>query len=170
MGLSGTKEFPDFRIIRNITCEMRSEPYDFFKNLNITKDELFEIINYQEKMVLPILEKIDKLKENSEKSIKSEQYKDAIENEAPGKIQVIIDEIPHNMIPLNPLDTDYTDGKSYYYLTKLDAGIHDYYFYCDDGKPGGNFSTLEKQLTVEDKTYIRTFWSKDDEKKNNDCG
>jgi len=73
------EEFPDFRIIRNITCEMRSEPYEFFKNLNITKDDLFEIINYQEKIVLPVLEKIEELKEKSEKSIESEEYEKAIE-------------------------------------------------------------------------------------------
>lgn len=73
------EEFPQFRIIRNITFDMRSEPYEFFKNLNITKEELYEIINYQEKTVLPVLEKIDELKEKSEKSIESEQYKSAIE-------------------------------------------------------------------------------------------
>ena len=73
------EEFPQFRIIRNITSDMRSEPFEFFKNLNITKDELYEIINYQEKTILPVLEKIDELKEKSEKSIESEQYKKAIE-------------------------------------------------------------------------------------------
>ena len=32
------EEFPQFRIIRNITFDMRSETYEFFKNLNITKE------------------------------------------------------------------------------------------------------------------------------------
>ncbi len=73
------EEFPQFRIIRNYTFDMRSETYEFFKNLDITKDELYEIINYQEKTILPILEKIEELKENSEKSIESEQYNNAIE-------------------------------------------------------------------------------------------
>lgn len=73
------EEFPQFRIIRNITFDMRSEPYEFFNNLNITKKELYEIINFQEKTVLPVLEKIDELKEKSENSIESEQYKRAIE-------------------------------------------------------------------------------------------
>ena len=73
------EEFPQFRIIRNYTFDMRSETYEFFKNLNVTKDELYEIINYQEKTILPILEKIEVLKENSEKSIESEQYSNAIE-------------------------------------------------------------------------------------------
>lgn len=73
------EEFPQFRIIRNITFEMRSEPFEFFKNLNITKDELYEIIEYQEKTVLPVLEKIDDLKERSENSIESEDFETAIE-------------------------------------------------------------------------------------------
>jgi len=73
------EEFPQFRIIRNITFDMRSETYEFFKNLNITKEELYEIINYQEKTVLPVLEKIDELKEKSENAIESKQYKSAIE-------------------------------------------------------------------------------------------
>ncbi len=71
-------EFPNFRIIRNITFDMRAEPFEFFNNLNIDKEELYEIINYQEKTVLPILEKVDDLKEKSEKLIKSENYKNAI--------------------------------------------------------------------------------------------
>ena len=73
------EEFPQFRIIRNITFDMRSETYEFFKNLNITKEELYEIINYQEKTVLPVLDKIVELKEKSKKSIESKQYKSSIE-------------------------------------------------------------------------------------------
>ncbi len=71
-------EFPDFRIIRNITFDMRAEPLEFFINLNMKKEELYEIINYQEKTVLPILEKVESLKKKSENLIKSEQYKNAI--------------------------------------------------------------------------------------------
>ncbi len=72
-------EFPNFRIIRNITFDMRAEPLEFFENLNIKKEDLYEIINYQEKTVLPILEKVDTLKTNSEKLIESEEYSSAIE-------------------------------------------------------------------------------------------
>ena len=72
------EDFPQFRILRNITFDMRSEPFDFFDNLNITKDELYEQINYQERIALPILQRIDGLKKNSEKLIKSEDYGKAI--------------------------------------------------------------------------------------------
>ena len=71
-------DFPQFRILRNITFDMKSEPFDFFDNLNITKDELYEQIYFQEKTVLPIIQKIDGLKKNSEKLIKSEDFGKAI--------------------------------------------------------------------------------------------
>ena len=56
------EEFPDFRIIRNFTFEMRDEPFEFFKNLNISKEELYKIIDYQEKVMLPTLRKIETLR------------------------------------------------------------------------------------------------------------
>jgi len=73
------EEFPQLRIIRNITFDMRSESFEFFNNLNLSKDELYEIIKYQEKTVIPILEKVDDLKEKSGALIKSEEYKRAID-------------------------------------------------------------------------------------------
>ncbi|MFX1375812.1 MAG: hypothetical protein ACFFA0_08375 [Promethearchaeota archaeon] len=72
------EEFPDFRIIRNFTFEMRDEPFDFFKNLNITKEELYEIIEYQEKVMLPTLKKIDNFKIKLESLVDSEEYANAI--------------------------------------------------------------------------------------------
>jgi vacuolar-type H+-ATPase subunit I/STV1 len=57
---------------------MRSEPFEFFKTLNLSKDELYEIINYQEKTVLPVLEKVDDLKEKSGELVKSEEFQEAI--------------------------------------------------------------------------------------------
>ena len=73
-------KFPQFRILRNITFEMRSEPYDFFENLNIDKEELYAHINHQEKVVLPIIEKIDELKTKAEKLIKSQEFDKAVVN------------------------------------------------------------------------------------------
>lgn len=72
------EEFPDFRIIRNFTFEMRDEPFEFFKNLNITKEELYKILDYQEKVMLPTLRKIDTLKTKLENLIDSEDYANAI--------------------------------------------------------------------------------------------
>lgn len=72
------EDFPQFRILRNITFDMRSEPFDFFDNLNITKDELYEQIISQEIAALPILQRIDSIKKNSKKLIKSEDFGKAI--------------------------------------------------------------------------------------------
>lgn len=72
------EEFPQFRILRNITFEMRSEPYDFFNNLDISKEELYEHIDYQEKLMLPTIRKIDELKVNSENLIESQDYENAV--------------------------------------------------------------------------------------------
>ncbi len=74
------EEFPQFRIIRNITVEMRAETFDFFKNLDINKEELYAQINHQEKTILPIVEKIDNLKGKADKFIKSKEYGKAITN------------------------------------------------------------------------------------------
>ena len=72
------EEFPQFRIMRNITLEMRAETFDFFENLNINKEELYAQINLQEKVVIPIVEKIDNLKVKANKFIKSKEYGKAI--------------------------------------------------------------------------------------------
>ncbi len=72
------EEFPQFRIMRNITLEMRAETFDFFENLNINKEELYAQINLQEKVIIPILEKIDNLKVKANKFIKSKEYGKAI--------------------------------------------------------------------------------------------
>jgi hypothetical protein len=74
------EEFPDFRIIRNFTFEMRDEPYDFFKNLHISKEELYQLIDYQEEVMLPTLKKIDELKIELDKLIELEDYLNAIKN------------------------------------------------------------------------------------------
>ncbi|MFX1531289.1 MAG: hypothetical protein ACFFBC_09260 [Promethearchaeota archaeon] len=72
------EEFPEFRILRNFTFEMRDEQFEFFNNLNITKEELYEIIDYQEKVMLPTLKEIDSLKSQLEKFIESEDFTNAI--------------------------------------------------------------------------------------------
>jgi hypothetical protein len=74
------EEFPDFRIIRNFTYEMRGEPSEFFKNLDIDKEELYKFIDYQEKIMLPTIRKIDSLKKITEKFVGSEDYSKAIKN------------------------------------------------------------------------------------------
>ena len=72
------EEFPDFRIIRNFTFEMREEPFEFFKNLELNKEDLYKLIDYQEKVMLPTLKKIKNLKKALPKLVDSEEYSNAI--------------------------------------------------------------------------------------------
>ncbi|WP_168122345.1 glycoside hydrolase family 9 protein [Paenibacillus sp. HB172176] len=61
----------------------------------------------------------------------STTYTDA-DNEAPFATQLIIDDTAYDMDEVDPLDTTYTDGKDYTYVTKLPAGSHSYYFRTTD--------------------------------------
>ncbi|MFX1292510.1 MAG: hypothetical protein ACFFAG_16320 [Promethearchaeota archaeon] len=90
------EEFPDFRIIRNFTFEMREEPFEFFKNLNISKEELYKIIDYQEKIMLPALRKIDSLRTKLEDHIGSEDYPNAIKTSE--EIMVLANKIEDNAV------------------------------------------------------------------------
>ena len=90
------EEFPDFRIIRNFTFEMRDEPFEFFQNLNITKEELYKIIDYQEKVMLPTLKKMDTLKTKLESLIDTEDYANAIKISE--EIIVLANEIDDNAV------------------------------------------------------------------------
>lgn len=64
-----------------------------------------------------------------------------IENDAPIKIQVIIENKHHDMIAINLGDTNYFDGKAYYYETKLTAGEYLYHFECADGYNGTDITS-----------------------------
>jgi len=90
------EEFPDFRIIRNFTFEMRDEPFEFFQNLNISKEELYKIIDYQEKVMLPTLKKIDTLKTKLESLIDTEDYANAIKTSE--EIIVLANQIDDNAV------------------------------------------------------------------------
>ena len=56
------------------------------------------------------------------------------ENATPTFVNVLINGTPYPMQPQNPLDTDYTDGCVYEYLTYLLEGTYNYSFECSDGQ------------------------------------
>jgi hypothetical protein len=58
-------------------------------------------------------------------------YTDA-DNQAPFRMQVVIDGVIHDMTGLDTMDTTYSDGKLYSYSTRLPAGTHSYYFRTTD--------------------------------------
>ncbi len=67
-------------------------------------------------------------------------YTDA-ENQAPSFIRVVLDSVSRNMLPVNPGDTNYTDGALYRFQTTLPVGNHVYYITCSDGKTALRFPT-----------------------------
>jgi hypothetical protein len=56
------------------------------------------------------------------------------DNDQPNYIICIINETIHNMVPIDPSDNDYTDGKDYEFITPLPGGKYIYYFEAFDGK------------------------------------
>lgn len=72
------EEFPDKKILRNITIESGFETTDFLENFNFNKLQLDEHIRNQEEKVNPILSMINEIKEHIEKLIKGEKYDEAI--------------------------------------------------------------------------------------------
>lgn len=58
-------------------------------------------------------------------------YFDA-ENDTAQWVYVNIDGTNYTMLPTNALDNDVTDGKGYYYITKLTVGSHNYTFLAAD--------------------------------------
>ena len=72
-------QFPELKILRNITMECGSEPSDFFQFIGFSWDELNSHIKKQEEILTPILKKINSLKTKQNKLINSEKYPEAIE-------------------------------------------------------------------------------------------
>jgi hypothetical protein len=57
-----------------------------------------------------------------------------LNNTPPSRMKVIIDEIEYTMLEVDPFDTNYTNGKKYYFTMKYpDIGIHTYEFNASDG-------------------------------------
>src|SRR5690606_12775802 len=55
-----------------------------------------------------------------------------IDNEAPFAMQLVVDDTAYDMQEADVNDTVYSDGKDYYYSTKLEPGNHSYYFRTTD--------------------------------------
>ncbi|MBM3473205.1 MAG: hypothetical protein FJX75_08065, partial [Armatimonadetes bacterium] len=55
------------------------------------------------------------------------------ENQPPASLDVNLDGTAYPMVPVNPADTDYTDGAVFRYQTTLPVGAHSYFMSCTDG-------------------------------------
>ncbi len=73
-----TTQFPELKILRNITIEAGSEPSDFFQFIGFSYEELNDHLTKQEEALAPILKKIDALVSEQTKLIDSEKYSEAI--------------------------------------------------------------------------------------------
>lgn len=51
---------------------------------------------------------------------------------APGVVSVIINDVPRPMLEMDPNDTNYSDGKTYYLETRLEPGVNIYSFSSAD--------------------------------------
>lgn len=77
----------------------------------------------------------------------SATYSDA-DNEKPYAMQVVIDDTAIEMRETDASDTNYADGKSYFYMTKLPVGSHTYYFRTTDLTSDGAATTVQTGPTV----------------------
>jgi len=59
-------------------------------------------------------------------------YSDA-ENIGPASIHLYLNGVRHDPMPVDPADTNYTNGKDYYYTTTLDKGVTVFYAKASDG-------------------------------------
>ena len=59
-------------------------------------------------------------------------YKDA-DNDPPVSIQIFIDQEGFDMEEVDPLDTNYTDGKDYSFKKVLSEGTYTFYYSANDG-------------------------------------
>jgi len=72
------EEFPEKKILRNITIESGFETAEFLENFDFSKEELMAHLKKQENKVNPVLSKINEMKEEIEYLIETENYDTAI--------------------------------------------------------------------------------------------
>ncbi|MFX1441773.1 MAG: hypothetical protein ACFFHV_00025 [Promethearchaeota archaeon] len=84
-------QFPELKILRNITIESGSEPSDFFQFIGFSYEDLEEHLKKQEEALAPVIKKINTLISKQNKLIESEKYADAI------KISEQIIELSHEI-------------------------------------------------------------------------
>ena len=69
------------------------------------------------------------------------------DNDAPASVKVFIDQVGYEMEELDPTDSNYTDGKDYFYKIVLSQGTYTFYYTADDGN-GNEYTTPSYTLEV----------------------
>ncbi|MFX0018066.1 MAG: hypothetical protein ACFFAK_17865 [Promethearchaeota archaeon] len=72
------KDYPNLKILRNITVEFGSEPLAFFEAIEISEKTYREYLNELETKLLPVLSGINRLKDEADKNFISEKYEKSI--------------------------------------------------------------------------------------------
>ncbi|MFX1353894.1 MAG: hypothetical protein ACFFGP_08050 [Promethearchaeota archaeon] len=72
------RSYPNLKIIRNIIVEYDSEPSEFFETIEISKDQYKEHFKQLEFKLLPVLSKINRLKDDADKNFVLGNYQEAI--------------------------------------------------------------------------------------------
>lgn len=73
-----SRDYPNLKILRNVTIEFDSEPEEFFEALNISEEEYRNYFKELELKLLPVLSVINRLKEEEDKNFASENYEESI--------------------------------------------------------------------------------------------
>ncbi len=73
-----SKKHDDLRVLRYITVEAKSEPYDFFESTGLSKDKLWKRLEDQEDKLKPVVSKISQLKQEADEFLEAAQYEKAI--------------------------------------------------------------------------------------------
>ena len=74
-----SEEYPDLRVLRYITVEAGTEPFDFLRSIGISKEDLHSHIDQEVDKLSPVLSKISTLKEQEDNLFNNEQYDQVIE-------------------------------------------------------------------------------------------
>jgi hypothetical protein len=69
------------------------------------------------------------------------------DNDAPSGIKVFIDQVGYELEELDPTDTNYSDGKDYFFKIVLSQGTYTFYFTCQDGN-GNEYTAPSYSLEV----------------------
>ncbi|MFX0180016.1 MAG: hypothetical protein ACFE78_07480 [Candidatus Hodarchaeota archaeon] len=72
------KDYPNLKILRNITVEFGSEPMAFFEAIEISEKEYRDYLSELETKMLPVLSGISRLKDEADKNFIAEKYEKSI--------------------------------------------------------------------------------------------
>ncbi|MFX1494887.1 MAG: hypothetical protein ACFFBZ_11445 [Promethearchaeota archaeon] len=72
------KDYPNLKILRNITVEFGSEPMAFFEAIEISEKKYRDYLNELETKMLPVLSGINRLKDEADKNFIAEKYEKSI--------------------------------------------------------------------------------------------